>query len=319
MFFLLFYRVSSSQSNSAEGDDENTKPWMVHQNYTIEFLPKDDLKLDKKLGSGKFSEVFSGYIPNGTLVAIKQLKPLERWRLNREIRILEELQFIPQVIRLYGVYGDDSYPVIVSELGKTTTPKQLTLDDLRWLLWQLFDCLNKTHAKGIMHRDIKWQNILVDFETKTLRVIDWGLADYINPKFNYSCRVGTKSYKAPELLMGYKHYNSTVDIWAGGCIMANLLFGCSAFFAANDNDGVFNRHAKFFGYYKLTNINEKLNTSKSIPYYDKQNFMEYVLPHTKHLVNNQTIGLLTRILNPDPFTRPTADQILRDDFFYPRR
>ncbi|EAY04349.1 CMGC family protein kinase [Trichomonas vaginalis G3] len=320
IFYFIFNSLSSaSVTNSADGDDEFTKPWMIHQNYSIDFLPEEGLKYNKKLGSGKFSEVFSGNLENGTEVAIKKLKPTERWRLNREIRILATLQHIPQVIRLYGVYGDDSYPIVVTELGKTTNPNILTLDQLKWLLRELFDCLNKTHHQNIFHRDIKWQNILVDFQTQKLRVIDWGLADYMNPKFNFSCSVGTKSYKAPELLMGYKKYDEAVDIWASGCILANLLFGCSAFFAANDNDGVFNRQVKFFGYNKMTQINEVLNTSKSIPYYGKQSFMEYVLPHTKHLINKETIGLVTKILNPDPFKRPTADEILRDDFLYQKK
>ena len=69
----------------------------------------------------------------------------------------------------------------------------------------------------------------------------------------------------------------------------------------------------------MTQINEVLNTSKSIPYYGKQSFMEYVLPHTKHLINKETIGLVTKILNPDPFKRPTADEILRDDFLYQKK
>lgn len=74
-----------------------------------------------------------------------------------------------------------------------------------------------------MHRDIKMTNTIVDKVKKLLVVIDWGLGEFYVPGRNYSCRVGTRHYKAPELLLGNVHYDYEVDVWSYGSILAALV------------------------------------------------------------------------------------------------
>ena len=71
-----------------------------------------------------------------------------------------------------------------------------------------------------MHRDVKLKNLILEAENNNVRLIDWGLAEFYYPEYDYSIRVGTRPYKAPELLHNYHQYDYSLDIWSLGCIFA---------------------------------------------------------------------------------------------------
>ena len=75
-----------------------------------------------------------------------------------------------------------------------------------------------------MHRDIKPSNVFVDFNS-TIKIGDFGSCKIINVKEKKlnTPLVGTKWYKAPEVIMGWKDYNKSIDIWSFGCLFAELL------------------------------------------------------------------------------------------------
>lgn len=79
------------------------------------------------------------------------------------------------------------------------------------------------HCQGIMHRDIKLKNIIIESETNNVRLIDWGLGEFYYPNYEYSVRVGTKPFKSPELLLGYNKYDYAIDIWSVGCILGQAV------------------------------------------------------------------------------------------------
>jgi casein kinase II subunit alpha len=107
--------------------------------------------------------------------------------------------------------------------------------------------LDYTHSMGIMHRDIKPQNIIINPKTEQLRVIDWGLAEFYFPGQDYSVRVASRIYKAPELLLNNTKYDYSMDIWAVGCILAELIFKKDGFFHGTDNFDQLVRIAKVLG------------------------------------------------------------------------
>jgi casein kinase II subunit alpha len=108
----------------------------------------------------------------------------------------------------------------------------------------LLDLLSEIHDKNVFHRDLKFGNILED--ENGLIVIDWGLTDFYDPELKYSSSVGTKVYKAPELLMNQTKYNLGVDIWSSGCILSSIVFGLPSLFSYHYNDGVLDRQIRFF-------------------------------------------------------------------------
>ena len=76
---------------------------------------------------------------------------------------------------------------------------------------------------GIMHRDIKPQNIIINPISMQIRVIDWGLADFYFPGREYSVKVASRVFKAPELLLNNRKYDYSMDIWSLGCIFAAIV------------------------------------------------------------------------------------------------
>lgn len=96
---------------------------------------------------------------------------------------------------------------------------------------QLIIGLGKLHERGVIHRDVKLQNIMVD-TTGYIKIIDFGLAKALSEEQEATTFCGTFEYIAPELIRG-ESYGQNVDWWATGCIIFKMLFGVSPFFDRN--------------------------------------------------------------------------------------
>lgn len=91
---------------------------------------------------------------------------------------------------------------------------------------QLLSGLQHCHDRGILHRDIKGSNLLID-KNGVLKIGDFGLANYYAPKPKHPLtnRVVTLWYRAPELLLGTTDYGVGIDLWSAGCVLAEMFTG----------------------------------------------------------------------------------------------
>ena len=88
------------------------------------------------------------------------------------------------------------------QIARTFTDK-----DVRIYIYKILEALEFSHSHGIMHRDVKPLNIVINNDKKELRLIDWGLADFYFPNKEYNVRVASRYYKGPELLVDDKLYH----------------------------------------------------------------------------------------------------------------
>lgn len=142
----------------------------------------------------------------------------------------------------------------------------LTELEVKYFLCHLLIALDGLHSAGIMHRDVKPRNTLINRHRlssridinndddvlggvqlssssspppppiQSLMLVDLGLAEFYHPNKSYNVRVASRHYKSPELLIGYEYYDYSIDMWAVGCILVGLLFRKEPFFHGKDND-----------------------------------------------------------------------------------
>lgn len=97
---------------------------------------------------------------------------------------------------------------------------------IKCYMQQLLSGLEHCHRRGVLHRDIKGSNLLID-NNGILKIGDFGLATFFHPdkKQHLTSRVVTLWYRAPELLLGSTSYGAAIDMWSVGCILAELFVG----------------------------------------------------------------------------------------------
>ncbi|KDO57100.1 hypothetical protein CISIN_1g015247mg [Citrus sinensis] len=201
-------------------------------------------KIDK-IGQGTYSNVYKAKdMLTGKIVALKKvrfdnLEPESVKFMAREILILRRLDH-PNVIKLEGLVTSrmscslylvfhymehDLAGLAASPEVKFTEPQFVYLK-VKCYMHQLLSGLEHCHNNGVLHRDIKGSNLLID-DDGVLKIADFGLASFFDPNHKHpmTSRVVTLWYRPPELLLGATDYGVGVDLWSAGCILAELLAG----------------------------------------------------------------------------------------------
>ncbi|KAG5464614.1 hypothetical protein GH5_00063 [Leishmania sp. Ghana 2012 LV757] len=186
------------------------------------------------LGEGTYGVVYRAVDKvTGQYVALKKVR-LDRTEEGipqtalREVSILQEFDH-PNIVNLLDVICSDGKLYLVFEYVEADLKKAIEKQeggysgmDLKRLIYQLLDGLYFCHRHRIIHRDLKPANILLT-SGNVLKLADFGLARAFQvPMHTYTHEVVTLWYRAPEILLGEKHYTPAVDMWSVGCIFAEL-------------------------------------------------------------------------------------------------
>ena len=205
------------------------------------------------LGDGQFGIVYAAKDmedPEKKIVAVKNIKitnvrtesrdGINRTAL-REIKLQKEVDH-PNVLALLDVFGKPGssvslvFPFCKTDLEKIIQDQSLIIrpPDIKSFILQTLVGLDYLHQHWILHRDLKPGNLLID-TNGVLKIADFGLSKiYGSPNREMTSQVFTRWYRSPELLYGAKHYTTSVDIWAVGCIIAELCLRVPIFQGESD-------------------------------------------------------------------------------------
>ncbi|UXI17344.1 MAM and LDL-receptor class A domain-containing protein 1-like [Sarcoptes scabiei] len=298
-----------------------------HQNHRQQMHSSIE-KYEKiaKIGEGSYGIVFKcRNRDNGQLVAIKKYvetedDPLIKKIAMREIKMLKQLKH-PNLINLIEVFRRKRKLHLVFEYCELTVldilekyPRGVPETIIKRILWQTINAVNFCHKHNCIHRDVKPENILLTREC-IVKLCDFGFARTLIPDENYTDYVATRWYRAPELLVGDTNYGPAVDVWAIGCVAAELMRGEALWPGKSDVDQLFlirktlgdllPRHITIFS----TN---EFFAGVTIPEPDSIETLEQKIP--KH-INQAGLDFLYRTLHKDPSQRATCEQLLQFNYF----
>ncbi|CAK0904338.1 unnamed protein product [Prorocentrum cordatum] len=191
-------------------------------------------EVTKALGDGSYGSVLRARNKtNGELVAIKKMKQkYHSWEECMKLREINSLRKLvhPHIVKLKEVIRENDELHLVFEFceanmyeymkAQVSKGRSLPESKICSFMFQTMQAVQHVHKHGYFHRDLKPDNLLVSGEV--VKLADFGLAREIRARPPFTEYVSTRWYRAPELLLRSRCYNSPVDMWAVGAIMAEL-------------------------------------------------------------------------------------------------
>lgn len=300
--------------------------WFDHRQFKPEWKEPKHYFLIKKVGRGKYSTVYKSSYKMKDFVAIKILVPLDPKRYLREIKILSNLKDGPNIVKLVDLIMDKLTGIYsfvfewVDFYNWQSIYSQLTNDQIKIILYKILKALHFSHCNGIMHRDIKPQNIAIDPNTLKVRLLDWGLADFYLPRQRYSSHVATRMFKPPELLIEYPYYDYSIDIWSLGLTFAIMLFGKSPINNARTDEQQLQNVADFVGgrgiiyYAESLKVKLKPEVISDLVKRGKRGINGYI-DKNRVKISPDALSLLKQMMTIDHRERITAADALKHQYF----
>lgn len=280
-------------------------------------------KTIKQLGDGTYGTVsLAKDSKSGNLVALKMMKKeYSTWQecvSLREVKSLMRLKH-PNIVRLIEVCREANKLFFVFEYMKENLyemikhrTKLFPEPTIRNISYQILQGLTYMHKAGYFHRDMKPENLLCS-GPETVKIADFGLAREIRSRPPFTDYVSTRWYRAPEVLLRSTNYNSPIDMWAMGCIMAEVYTFRPLFPGTSEVDEIF-KICSILGTPLQNTWKEGLKLAGLM----KFKFPTMVPTDLNSLIPNASrdgIELINQMLAWDPQARITATQALASKYF----
>jgi mitogen-activated protein kinase 1/3 len=304
-------------------------------------LPKfeigDDYQLLHAIGEGAYGTVAAAlHKPSGRQVAIKKILPFDHTlfclRTLRELKLLKffsETCVNENIISILDIIKPPSLEsfkeiyfiqeLMQTDLHRVIRTQHLTDDHCQYFVYQTLRALKSIHSADIVHRDLKPANLLLNANCD-LKVCDFGLARSVKTSVPGGKEVGlmteyvaTRWYRAPEIMLSFKMYTKAIDIWAVGCILAELLTG-RPLFPGRDYSHQLDLILDVIGtpsldeFYAITSRRSR-DYIRALPIRKKRPF-----PTLFPQASTDAIDFLSKTLTFDPKKRMTVDDALEHPY-----
>ncbi|KAK8953626.1 putative serine/threonine-protein kinase [Platanthera guangdongensis] len=290
-------------------------------------LKAESFKKLEKIGQGTYSSVFKARdLQTGNFVALKKVRfdnfePRSVRFMAREILILRRLNH-PNIMKLEGLITSRSscniylvFEYMDHDLAGLSSSPDITFNEsqVKGYMHQLLSGLEHCHSHGVLHRDIKCANLLINNDG-VLKIGDFGLSKIFNPahRQQLTSRVITLWYRPPELLLGATHYEPFVDLWSVGCVLGEVFLKKPIFQGRTEVEQI-DKIFKLCGsppdeYWKKSRLpHEK-------PFKPQQAYQS-CLQDTFRFLPQSTYKLLETFLSIEPHKRGTAAAALSSEYF----
>lgn len=281
----------------------------------------------EKIGRGSYGVVYKvRKKTNDDIVALKRVKLNNKTNGSnegipssslREIAALKSLRH-PNVVELLDIVHTGTSIYLVFEylnrdlkMALEETVAGLPEKVVKSYLFQLLRGIAYCHSHRILHRDLKLQNLLVNFDG-TIKLADFGLARSVSlPLRVYTKEVVTLWYRAPEILLGSEYYGPAVDIWSLGCIFYEMLTKKVLFSGDSEIDQLFKIFQKLG-----TPTESNWDGLTELPHYKP------IFPQWPHRDLRDILGkgyeeagdLLNRMLTYNPTKRISAQNAMKHNY-----
>ncbi|XP_063044226.1 mitogen-activated protein kinase 6 [Engraulis encrasicolus] len=256
--------------------------------------------------------------PQSVKHALREIKIIRRLDHDNIVKVFETLgpsgrrltEDVSSLTEVNSVYIVQEY--METDLCKVLEQGLLSEGHARLFMYQLLRGLKYIHSANVLHRDLKPANLFVNTEDLVLKIGDFGLARIMDPHYSHKGHLSeglvTKWYRSPRLLLSPNNYTKAIDMWAAGCIFAEMLTGKTLFAGAHELEQM----QLILQSIPVVHEEDRQELQSVIPVFIKSDMSEPQTPLAKLLpgVSAEALDFLEKILTFNPMDRLTAEEAL---------
>lgn len=250
--------------------------------------------------------------------ALREIKIIRRLDHDNIVKVFETLgpsgrqltEDVGSLTEVNSVYIVQEY--METDLCKVLERGPLSEGHARLFMYQLLRGLKYIHSANVLHRDLKPANLFVNTEDLVLKIGDFGLARIMDPHYSHKGHLSeglvTKWYRSPRLLLSPNNYTKAIDMWAAGCIFAEMLTGKALFAGAHELEQM----QLILESIPILHEEDRQELQSVIPVFIRSDMTEPQTPLAKRLhgLGSEALDFLEQILTFNPMDRLTAEEAL---------